>query len=324
MGYDVAMTLPALSLIITNNPYLDPGHITLQVDALNRQTSRDFQVFYLNQDRSADGLAAALRQARYPFRIVQIPFPWLGDTVCWDLVSVFGQVLDQPVHGPYMSYLHQECLPAPDFVASLLGGIAASEQVHGQDVIYRLNQLRCEQTLAQLGALWPQELAQAQPISWIARRPYQPSYRFAPRPWEEDAFALPLALLRRQRLFSCVSFPLFFQDLFDIFHQLPQLPGWARVPVIHLGEPIIWHLNHPRDFREYRRGFLAQVRQHPQLFAHLALYELAGEAFDYVEDFAAGERIVPAHLHRFVSYMRYSERGTVTLWARALAAAAGA
>lgn len=307
-----------LSLLLSNSPYLDSAHLDLQIDALNRQTSRDFQVFYLNQERAPQNLWRALKKAIFPFQIVPLPFPWLAETCCWDMVSVVGQILDQPVHGPYMSYLHKECLPAPDFVESLLTGIEQAEARWGPSSIYRLNQLRCQQSLAQLGGFYPFELAQAQPISWIERRPYKPEFICLQAAWQEDAFALPIELARQTKLFSSVSFPLFFQDLFDIFYLLPNLEAFKEVNLIHLGQPVIWHLNHPRHFLEYRREFLQEVRRHPQLFGHLALYELAAEDFHYIEDFEQGERIIPAHLHRFVHYMRYSEKGTVSLWQRAL------
>lgn len=313
------MGAPPLSIVVTNTPYLSQGHLLLQVDAFNRQSARAFQVFYLNQDPDPEPLRQALVAAAYPFRVVPLPFPWLADTCCWDMVSVMGRLLEQPVHGDYLTYLHKECMPAPDFVESLLEGIAASEAVHGPEAVYRLNQLRCGQIIESVGALWPLELAAAEPISWIARRPYRPEYVFAERAWEEDAFALPIAWARRTGLFGKVRIPLFFQDLFDIFYQLPNLPAFARLKWIHLGQPILWHLNHARAFYEYRRPFLQAVAQHPELFGHLALYELAGDGFDYVEDFAQGERLIPERLHRFVRYMRYSDKGTVTLWRQLLA-----
>lgn len=309
---------PTLSIIITNTPYLSPGHLGLQIDALNRQSCTDFQVFYLNQEAAPENLNQALNWALFPFKVIPLPFPWLAGTCCWDIVSVMGRLLEQPVHGAYMTYLHKECMPAPDFVEHLLAGIAASEAVHGPDAVYRLNQLRSPQSLDQVGALWPLELAQAQPIRWIARVPYQPHYVFAERAWEEDAFALPVQWALRTGLFSKVRFPLFFQDLFDIFYQLPQLPAFAETKWIHLGQPVIWHLNHARAFFEYRRAFLRAVRAHAELFGHLALYELAADDFDYIEDFSQGERVIPERLHRFVRYMRYSDRGTVTLWREAL------
>ncbi|PKL80290.1 MAG: hypothetical protein CVV27_00595 [Candidatus Melainabacteria bacterium HGW-Melainabacteria-1] len=310
-------SLPPLSLLIVNSPYLEPIYLDYQIDALNRQTSRDFQVFYLNQEATADALQLALQRAEFGFTIINLPFPWLAGTCCWDLISVLGHLLEQPVHGDYFSYLHKECLPAPDFVASLLSGIAAAEAEFGTEVIYRLNQLHCQQTVSDLGPQWPVELAATGPLYWIDRTPFAPSYVYAERAWQEDAFAMPVALARRSHLFSCVSFPLFFQDLYDLIYQLPSLPGFESLRWVHLGQPAIWHLSHPRAFREYRREFLQAVRAHPQLFGHLALYELAAEDFDYQEDFSAGERIIPAHLHRFVHYMRYSERGTVTHWRHA-------
>lgn len=310
--------LPLLSIVISNSPYLSDLHLELQVDALNRQTSKDFQVFYLNQDSHHHGLHAALKQAYFPFKVIDLPFPWLAETCCWDLVSVMGHLFEQDLHGRYMTYLHKECLPAPDFVETTLSGIASAETELGHLAIYRLNQLRCQQQIGDLNLLYPLQLAASDPIYWIARTPFRARYTYQVRAWEEDAFALPVALIREKQLFSCVRFPLFFQDLFDIFYLLPQTPGFENIPFVHLGEPVIYHLNHERIFKEYRQEFLTAIRQQPQLFGHLALYELAEQAFDYSEPFSQGIRQIPAHLHRFVRYMRYSEKGTVTLWHRAL------
>lgn len=309
---------PALSLIITNSAYLSDRHLEFQIDALNRQTRRDFQVFYLNQMPQPDSLQRVLQRAFFPVRLVQLNYPWLAQTCCWDLVTVMGRLLEQPVHGPYLSYLHKECLPAPDFVAQLLEGIAATEAELGSECIYRLNQLHCPLEVEALEPLYPLQLAAAENRYWIRRTPFAPEYVFQERAWEEDAFALPVELARRTQLFSAVPFPLFFQDLFDIFYQLPHLPRFEQVHQVHLGQPVIYHLNHARPFQEYRQVFLQAVRAHPQLFGHLALYDLAAEDFDYREGFTQGERIISEQLKRFVHYMRYSDKGTVTLWRQAL------
>ncbi len=312
-------SLPALSIVITNNSYLSDLHLQIQIDTLNRQTSKDFQVFYLNQAKRNHELLAALQSAHFAFKIIDLPFPWLAETCCWDLVSVMGHLFEQDLHGPYMTYLHKECIPAPDFVDNTLTGIRASEAEFGQQAIYRLNQLRCQQQVSELSLLYPLQLARSEPIYWIARTPFNPQYTFQARAWEEDAFALPVALIRKTQLFSCVRFPLFFQDLFDIFQLLPQTPGFEKIPFVHLGQPVIYHLNHERIFKEYRQEFLSEIRKQENLFGHLALFELAEDRFDYNEGFKQGIREIPTHLHRFVRYMRYSEKGTVTLWHRALA-----
>lgn len=314
--------VPELSIIITNSPYLSNEHLWFQIDALNKQSDPRFQVFYLNQDRQTQPLREALQEARFRWTVLDLPFLWLAETCCWEMVSVMGRLLAQPVHGKWWTYLHKECLPAPDFVESLIQGLQAAEASTGPDAVYRLNQLRCEQDLSalkELGLNYIAQLAAAKPLTWIERVPFEPQGLFQARPWSEDAFALSVDWSRRSGLFN-LKMPLFFQDLFDIFYQLPNLPAFAHVQQIHLGQPVIYHLNHARAFYEYRREFLQQVQSYPKVFGHLALFELAQEDFDYREDFTQGERVIPAHLHRFVHYMRYSERGTVSLWLKHLAA----
>lgn len=308
---------PAVSIVISNTPYLSDQHLLWQVDALNRQTSKDFQVFYLNQSPDPTALKHILKQAYFPVQIIQLPFPWLAGTCCWDMVSVMGRLCEQPVHGKYLTYLHKECLPAPDFTARLLEGITAAEKEHGPDNIYRLNQLRCHSEVSQLEHLYPLDLS-TEGIYWIKRTPFAPHYLYRESPWEEDSFALPLELIRKTNIFGAVDIPLFFQDLFDIFYQIEHLPGFEHINQIHLGYPVIFHLNHARAFKEYRHEFLTKVLAHPHIFGHLALFELASEPFDYHEGFAEGERILSSQLNRFVHYMRYSEKGTVTLWKQAL------
>ncbi|MBF2051868.1 MAG: hypothetical protein IGS03_00210 [Candidatus Sericytochromatia bacterium] len=314
------MPAPELSIFITNNPYLNPEHLWYQVEALNAQSDQRFQVFYLNQAPDPEPLHQALQQARYTCSVIPLPFPWLANTCCWDMVSVTGRLLAQPVHGKWWTYLHKECLPAPDFVEKLLQGLAAAEAELGSDCVFRLNQLRCEQDLQALKGLglnYLDKLAASQPVTWIDRVPFVPGPVYRQAPWSEDAFALSVDWSRRSGLFN-LRIPLFFQDLFDVFYQLPQLPAFAHIPQVHLGQPVIYHLNHPRAFYEYRREFLQQVRQYPKIFGHLALYELAQDDFDYQEDFTQQQRVIPQHLHQFVRYMRYSERGTVTLWLKHL------
>lgn len=313
------MSSASLAIVITNSAYLHDAHLEWQIDALNRQSSRDFCVYYLNQARDTKALERALKGALFPYQYVHLPFPWLAETCCWDLVSVVGQLMQQ-LRESYWTYLHKECLPAPGFVEQLLQGIAQAEQDLGPDCIFRVNQLRCRQSFRELDALYPATLAASQPVYWIKRTPFAPRYTYQEAPWEEDAFVLSTELTRRTRLLA-PRFPLFFQDLFDIFYQLPQIPALAQIKQVHLGHPVIYHLNHPRVFREYRQAFLNAVRQHPRLFGHLALFELAAEPFDYREDLLQGERVIAESLHRFVRYMRYAERGTVTLWVQAIQAA---
>jgi hypothetical protein len=311
----------ALTFLISHHRYLSSAYLEGQIRALNAQTHSDFQVIYLQQGSDDAGLKRALEGARFAYQVVTIPYPELAGVCCWDLVRLIGGMFNHPVWGAYWTYLHQECWPAPDFVGSVLAGIAASEAVHGPEAVYRVNQLRCPLLPEQIQAdTWLQELEQSPSITWIERRLHQRDFVFRPEPWSEDAFVLPVALTRQYRLFSAVAeMPLYFQDLFDLFLQLPDQAWFGSVKWIRLGQPVIYHLNHPRAFAEYGLPFLQAVRQRPDLFGHLALFELAQADFDYHEGFDRdGERLISTHLHRFVQYMRYSERGTMTLWMQAL------
>ncbi|PIQ27788.1 hypothetical protein COW64_06420 [bacterium (Candidatus Blackallbacteria) CG18_big_fil_WC_8_21_14_2_50_49_26] len=311
---------PTLSLLITHHRYLEPAYLEWQIQSLNAQSTSDFQVIYLHQGHDNASLKQALLQASFPYQVLSLPYPEIAGVCCWDLVSIVGELLMQSAWGAYWTYLHQECLPAPDFVAEVLHGIQASEAEYGSQAVYRVNQLRCRLLPADLSAgKGLDELPQSQAISWIDRTPYQRRFLFRKAPWSEDAFVLPVALSRQYHLFSAVRFPLWFQDLFDLFLQLEDKIWFKEVHWIHLGHPVIYHLNHPRQFLEYTQTFLKAVRLHPELFQHLALFELAQEDFDYQEGFEPdGERVIPQHLHRFVQYMRYADRGTMSLWIRTL------
>lgn len=313
------MSVP-LTFLITHHRYLPLSYAEWQIEALNRQSCKDFQVIYLHQGTQAQDLHAALARAQYRFQVIKFPYPELVGVCCWDLVRVVGDILQHSVFGAYWTYLHQECLPAPDFVQTVLDAIPAAEACFGTENIYRVNQLRCPLRPEQLQPhTWWTQLQQSHSVTWIERRPYQRKWLFQLRSWSEDAFVLPVSLCRHYRLFSAVTFPLWFQDLFDLFLQLEDRPWFRSVNWLHLGYPVIYHLNHPRAFAEYRRTFLQAVRKRPDLFGHLALFELAQEDFDYREGFDCdGERLISTHLHRFVHYMRYSPRGTMTLWLQCL------
>lgn len=314
-----------LTFLIAHHRYLPSAYLAGQIRALNAQDSRAFQVIYLHQGADATALQADLQQATFPHQVVAIPYPELAGVCCWDLVRYVGGMFGHSVWGAYWSYLHQECWPAPDFVSSVLAGIAASEAEHGSEAVYRVNQLRCPLMPDEIAPeTWLTQLAQSDAISWIERRPHRRDFVYRLAPWSEDAFVLPVALTRHYQLFSAVQMPLYFQDLFDLFLHLPDQPWFASVKWVQLGQPVIYHLNHPRAFVEYTLPFLQAVRQRPDLFGHLALFELAQTDFDYHEGFDRdGERVISGHLHRFVQYMRYAERGTVTQWLRALNQAHG-
>lgn len=311
-----------LTLLIAHHRYLPLVYLQGQIRALNAQDCDAFQVIYLHQGAEAAELKQALQAATFPQQVVAIPYPEIAGVCCWDLVRYLGGMFGHSVWGDYWSYLHQECWPATDFVSCVLAGIAASEAEHGPEAVYRVNQLRCPLTPGEIKPeTWLEQLAESPSVSWIERRAHQRDFVFKLASWSEDAFVLPVALTRQYRLFSAVQMPLYFQDLFDLFLHLPDQTWFAAVKWVQLGQPVIYHLNHPRVFAEYTLPFLRAVRQRPDLFGHLALFELAQSDFDYHEGFDAdGERVISNHLHRFVQYMRYAERGTVAHWLRALQA----
>ncbi|MGE3723962.1 MAG: hypothetical protein AB7I41_00315 [Candidatus Sericytochromatia bacterium] len=313
---------PPLTFLIAHHRYLPEAYLTGQIRALNAQDNANFQVIYLHQGAEAGELKQALQQATFSHQVVAIPYPEIAGVCCWDLVRYLGGMFGHSVWGDYWSYLHQECWPAPDFVSGVLAGIATCEAEQGPEAVYRVNQLRCPLTPGEIKPdTWLEQLEQSGAVSWIERKPHRPDFVFKLAPWSEDAFVLPVALTRQYRLFSAVTVPLYFQDLFDLFLHLPDQPWFASVKWVQLGQPVIYHLNHPRAFAEYTLPFLQAVRQRPDLFGHLALFELAQTDFDYHEGFESdGERVISSHLHRFVQYMRYAERGTVAHWLRALQA----
>jgi hypothetical protein len=311
---------PSLTFLITHHRYLSPDYVCWQIKALEAQTCRDFQVIYLHQGDSAEPLRVDLAAVSFPVQVLEIPYPEIANVCCWDLVQLVGRLLQSPLWGAYWTYLHQECLPAPEFVSTVLAGIAQAEQTYGTEAVYRINQLRCSLLPHQLSAdHWRAQLLSSGAVTWIERIPHRFDFVVRSAHWSEDAFVLPVALTRQYALFSAVTEPLWFQDLFDLFLGLEDQAWFQPVHWLHLGQPVIYHLNHPRVFAEYTRTFLSAVRERPDLFAQVALFELAHEDFDYSEGFTVdGERVIPQHLHRFVQYMRYGPQGTMTRWLAAL------
>lgn len=313
-----------LSLIIVKNPVLDPRHLDFLMAALNAQSDRRFNTFWLDQSPGPEDLLIRLKsQARFGWQAYHVPGLNVGGVACWELVHPFAFVLEQPAIGRYFSYLHMECLPDPDFVATILAALSEVEAQVGPRFGCLVQQLWCPLSLADL--LTGSKPAEADNLTWNAdtRAPYDKSLRGQARwqaqAYEEDAFVLPTALARELKLFSCVQPLLFFQDVFDILAELKLWPA-TRFPWLRLPGAVLYHLAHERAFLELRETFFEGVRAHPQHFSHLSLWELAHSARSYREDpaYRARGQPDPDSLGELLTWLRCSQRGTLTLWVQAL------
>lgn len=312
--------MATLTVVAVNDPYLSVSYLDYAIACLNQQDSPDFNVIWINQCPENQSLTAALSQANFEWFIYQPQFPFVGPVCCWEVPMTLHRILQHPETGTYLTYLHKECCPAPDFVSSLLHGIHQAETALGQDNIYILNQLRSPLTLADMNqANWYDKLQQTPAKAWSQRNVFQrPTYTWREERWLEDVFCIPVHLVQRLNLFGCVTLPLFFQDVFDLMLQISERPYAQFIRWVRLGGGVIYHLNHPRCFYELSQLFFQQVRHQSALFSHLALYEFAQSDFDYQEPFVDGERQVDFKINQAVRYLQYSERGTMTLWMRAL------
>ena len=320
-----------LSLIIVKNAVLDPRHLDFVIDALNHQTDSRFNTFWIDQSPDPAPLQAQLESASFAWQAFHSPGPVVAGVSCWELVHPFALLLAQPAMGRYFSYLHMECLPETDFVATILATLPEVEAQCGERFICMLQQLWSP---LELGDLHPrhflEQIRHDDLFTWTpeARVSYADYRRYSfawfEQPWQEDAFLMPVALARELQLYSAVQAPLYFQDVFDIFPLLAPRPFARGIRWVRLPRAVIYHLQHPRPFLEFRRAFLDGVRAHPELFAHLGLYDAALGQTGYLETAEMRHLgTVSDELLYFYRQLRYGPRGCATLWLEALDSAHG-
>ncbi|MEZ0372087.1 MAG: hypothetical protein ACAI44_23565 [Candidatus Sericytochromatia bacterium] len=322
---------PPLSLIIVHHDQISDQHLDFLIDALNRQTVQDFNTLWISQVPDPAAAHAKLQaRARFTWRLFQTRHPLVAGVVCWELTDPFARLLELPEIGRWFSYLHLECLPEPNLVQNLLALLPEIERNYGLDAICMLHQLWTDLEVDELDPLhYIEQLRLSDPLIWHRRLPYDAyrqklSFAYWEYRWEEDAFLMSSALARELQLFSAVRAPLYFQDVFDIFEWLGQRPYGERIHWLRIQDAIIYHLRHPRLFREYSRKFLDAVRAHPEIFAHLALYDVAGTERFYSESEA--ERVrnhTNETLNNFYNTVRHAGNGSLTLWQRYLDQAHG-
>lgn len=318
-----------LSIIIVKNPVLDQRHIGFVIHALNQQHDLRFNTFWVDQTETPEVLAGQLdRFARFDWTLVHAPDPIVAGVTCWELVHRFAWLMEHAEMGRWFTYLHMECIPEIDFTARILAALPDLERAFGKRQICALQQLRCplrREDLDQQAYLV--QLRQSKVTTWAGRERIDPTKRsliFYETPWREDAFMMPSALARELRLYSAPQPPLYFQDVFDILPILAMRPygqdiSWTRLP-----SALIYHLQHPRAYLEFRREFFAAVRQQPERFGHLGLYDVAARDLGYIETEALREAMHTPHLLSiFYGEFRLGPRGTLSHWHRALDQAHG-
>lgn len=320
-----------LSLIIVRNPFLDFAHLRFLIDALNRQSLRAFNTYWVDQSSQPQELATELAQtAAFPWLHVPVHSPLVAGVTCWELTSVFAALVAHQEMGEAFSYLHMECLPAVDFVASIAAVLPGLRAAYGSRWIAMGEQLWTNLSVADLFAdvYWDQlrisELRQWA-ITYLPHLVYQPGihppyvWEAAPH-WRENAFVMPAALARETGLYAAVERPLYFQDVFDIFTYVQERPYWRDIRWVHLPGSVIYHLHHPRPFGEFSQAFLQAIRAHPELFAGLAIHDAIDwrdEAYSETEAMRRGF-VYTDELNRFYQRFRHAPEGTNHHWLRAL------
>lgn len=315
-----------ISLIIVKNAVLDPKHLDFVIQALNQQSDRRFNTFWIDQSLDPLPLRHQLQRAEFDYFILHSPGPLIANVLCWELIQPFDRVISHPQFCPFFTYLHMECIPEIDFIKVILETLPEVQAQLGPRFIAMLQQLYCP---LQLSDLHPrhyfEQLRHSRLETWTPEfRTLYSDYRqyafawFEQR-WHEDAFLMPSALARELHLFSLVQKPLFFQDIFDIFGPLSQRAYAQHIKWLRIPTAICYHLQHARPFGEFSRAFLNQVRQYPDLFGHFGLYDIALTELSYQEtDEMRTKGIVSDEMHAFYKATRWGERGTVTLWLEAL------
>lgn len=317
---------PLITLIIVYHDQIVSEHLGFLMNALNRQSHQGFNTFWIDQTADSEALWSALKaQAEFEWHLLPTQHPTLASVRCWELHSPFAFLLEHPAMGKWFSYLHLECLPETDLIAQLSGLLPEIEAQYGLEVICMLHQLWCDLEVRDLHPrYYLEQLRLSEPKLWERKIPYSRykqslSFAYWEYRWEEDAFIMPSALARDLQLYSAVREPLYFQDLFDIFEWLSLRPYGQRLRWIRMQDTILYHLRHPRPFKEFSREFLDAVREHPEIFGHLALYDVAQSELFYSET----QELRALHqtnelLNQFYNQVRRSPRGTLSRWLYAL------
>ncbi len=316
-----------ISLIIVRNPFLSFDHLEYLVDALNRQTEQTFNTFWVDQSDSPQELEDYLsQQAGFPWLHLPVQSQVVAGVVCWELTSIFAALLEHPEIGETFCYLHMECLPEVDFIASVLAVQPELNARYGSRWIAMLEQLWTNLMATDLypEVYWDQLRFSDLRYWTVTHMAYAPSsrppYLWHKVPsWRENAFVMPTALALETQVFSVVERPLYFQDVFDIFTYVQERPYWQNISWIKLPGSLIYHLQHPRPFLEFSKAFVEAIPQHPELFKGLAIYGFKWSGEDYAEtEKMRREFVYTDRLHLFYHLFRHDREGTNHHWLRAL------
>lgn len=316
------------SLIIVYHDQISNLHLQFLIDALNQQHNKQFNCFWIDQTPDPAHLYQALSQhAQFSWYLFQTDYPVVAGVRCWELISAFAMLMEHPAMGKWFSYLHLECLPRPDFVSHLLNVLPEIERQYGPDTVCILHQLWCDLAVDDLdNKHYLQQLELSDPKLWFKKISYatykqQMQLAYYEYRWEDDAFAMSSDFARRLQLFSAVKIPLYFQDVFDIFEWMlrSKRPYAEAIRWIRIQDAVIYHLLHPRPFKEYSREFLDGVKERPDLFGHLALYDLALTDASYHEsENLRKQSLTSTELNQIYNDVRWTSRGTISLWLQAL------
>lgn len=325
------MSVLPLSLMIVRNPFLSVDHLEYLVDALNQQSGQQtesaYNTFWIDQSDSPEQLEQLLSgHATFPWLHVPVSSPVVAGVVCWELTSVFAALLEHPEMGETFTYLHMECLPEQDFIASLLDLLPELKARFGISYVAMLEQLWTNLSVKDLfsGVYWDQLRFSDLRYWTVTHMNYQPvrhpPYTWHKVPsWMENAFVMPSALARETGLFSVVERPLYFQDVFDIFTYVQDRPYWRGINLLKLPGSLVYHLQHPRPFLEFSKAFVEAIPQHPEFFKGLAIYGFKWGDEDYAEtETMRREFIYTDRLHLFYHLFRHAPDGANDHWLRAL------